>query len=530
MNNEDLHALLSRELSDEEIVSALLDLTLRSASPDVADAVRVCALPAWFDAELLSLLTGKDQQEAAALVERIADYSFVLPRKGGGYVFHEATRTRLLDWWQEPDCQKRFVTLSERLAERYLALAREQGARLNGPDYIDALAMLDASYLNIKAAWEDVVKVGNWEMIKSFPSALASYQSQRGLWKEKRAWAQEGLSACEHLGDQTGWADMKITLGNAYRNLPTGDRVANLEKAIQCYQEALRVYTPEAAPFDYAMTQNNLGAAYADLPTGDRAANLEKAIQCYQEALRFRTPEVAPFEYARTQNNLGNAYWNLPMGDRAVNLEKAIQCYQEALRFRTPEAASFEYARTQNNLGAAYSALDRYQEAIDAYQKAIEADPKYALPHDNLAGEYLKLGRLDEAEAEFLERIRLSPDDALYGEVSLGCIAFHKGEVNAAQDYFERALAIWDTARQHRVQSNFSLLENKALALLGVGRPQEAIATLHRALEQRLPTDTIDLYRYDLLATAPESLRGLEEFVSLLRQAAGENDGREPTD
>jgi tetratricopeptide (TPR) repeat protein len=351
---------------------------------------------------------------------------------------------------------------------------------------------------------------------------LASYQSQRGLWEEKLAWAQEGLSACERLGSQTGWANMKIILGNAYSDLPTGDRAANLEKAMQCYQEALRVYTPEAAPFDYAMTQNNLGTAYRNLPTGDRAANLEKAIHCYQEALRVYTPEAAPFAYATTQNNLGIAYADLPTGDRAANLEKAMQCYQEALRFRTPEAAPFAYATTQNNLGTAYSALDRYQAAIDAYQKAIETAPTYAPSHNNLADQYLKIGRLDEAEAEFLEWIRLSPDDALYAEVSLGCIAFHKGEVDAAQDYFERALAIWDTARQRRLQSDSGLLENKALALLGVGRPQEAISTLHRALEQRSPTDTIDFYRYDLLATAPQPLPGLEEFVSLLRQAADE--------
>jgi len=40
----------------------------------------------------------------------------------------------------------------------------------------------------------------------------------------------------------------------------------------------------------------------------DREANLERAIAAYREALRFRTPEAAPLEYAATQNNLGNAY------------------------------------------------------------------------------------------------------------------------------------------------------------------------------------------------------------------------------
>ena len=160
-----------------------------------------------------------------------------------------------------------------------------------------------------------------------------------------------------------------------------GDRAANLQKAIACFEQALRFRTPEADPLDYATTQNNLGVAYAELPVGDRAANLQKAIACFERALRFWTskadpfnyaltqhnlgyayatlprgtvrptceghrllsggpplphPEADPLDWALTQNNLGNAYRELPAGDRAANLQKAIACYEAALRFHTP--------------------------------------------------------------------------------------------------------------------------------------------------------------------------------------------------
>jgi tetratricopeptide (TPR) repeat protein len=111
---------------------------------------------------------------------------------------------------------------------------------------------------------------------------------------------------------------------------------------------------------------------FRNLPTGDRAANLEQAIQCYREALRFRTPEAAPLDYAQTQNNLGNAYRNLPTGDRAANLEQAIQCYREALRFRTPEAAPLAYAQTQNNLGLVLQALGDLAGARAAFERALQ--------------------------------------------------------------------------------------------------------------------------------------------------------------
>jgi len=429
-----LRDLAARGLSDEETARALLDLTLQAAPPEVADAVRVCALPAWFDAELLSLLSrplspadeepegeqslpshrGEPEEgqplppvrgelEEGSLLERVAAFSFVLPRQGGGYVYHEATRARLLDWWRKPENRPRFAALVDRLSRYYLLLAYVQVPRLNSPGYLEALAILDAAYPNIRAAWEGVVESENWELIRSFAYALADYHDRRGLWTEKITWTQKGLAACEHLEDEAGTAAMQNILGIAYRNLPTGERAANLAQAIECFQQALRVYTPEAAPLDYAMTQNNLGNAYQSLPTGERAANLKQAIACYQEALRFHTPETAPLDYAMTQNNLGNAYLFLPTGERGVNLARAIECYQQALRFYTPEAAPLQYAGTQNNLGNAYADLptgDRvanFRQAIACYQEALrfctpEAAPlDYAGTQNNLGLAYANL-------------------------------------------------------------------------------------------------------------------------------------------
>jgi len=334
--------------------------------------------------------------EGGSLLERIAAFSFVMPRQGGGYVYHEATRARLLDWWRRPENRPRFAVLSGRLARHYLALARQQVPHLTSPGYLEALLALDDAYSNVRAAWEEVIEAENWELIQSFAYALADYQMKRGMWADWIGWTQAGLEACKHLGDRGGAAAMQNNLGIAYRNLPTGERAANLARAIECYQQVLRFYTPEAAPLGYAMTQNNLGLTYADLPTGDRAANLRQAIACYQEALRFYTLETAPLQYATTQNNLGNAYADLPTGDRAANLRQAIECYQQALCFYTPEAAPLDYAMTQNNLGTAYSDLltgeraANLRRAIECYQQALrfytpEAAPlDYAMTQNNL--------------------------------------------------------------------------------------------------------------------------------------------------
>ncbi len=56
-------------------------------------------------------------------------------------------------------------------------------------------------------------------------------------------------------------------------------------------------------------TQNNLGNALASLGERERqsTARLEEAVAAYREALKEWTRERVPLDWARTQNNLGNA-------------------------------------------------------------------------------------------------------------------------------------------------------------------------------------------------------------------------------
>ena len=55
------------------------------------------------------------------------------------------------------------------------------------------------------------------------------------------------------------------------------------------------------------MTQNNLGNVYKNLPTGDRARNLQKAIGCYEAALTVWTEAAFPHYRAIATQNLQRA-------------------------------------------------------------------------------------------------------------------------------------------------------------------------------------------------------------------------------
>ena len=184
------------------------------------------------------------------------------------------------------------------------------------------------------------------------------------------------------------WAATQNNLANAYRDIPGGDRAANIQRAIECYEAALRVFTEQAFPQDWATTQNNLANAYRDIPGGDRAANIQRAIECYEAALRVRTEQAFPQQWAATQNNLATAYGAIPGGDRAANIQRAIECYEAALRVRTEQAFPQDWAATQNNLANAYGAIpggDRaanIQRAIECYEAALRVRTEQTFPQD----------------------------------------------------------------------------------------------------------------------------------------------------
>ncbi|WP_424102110.1 CHAT domain-containing protein [Moorena producens] len=206
------------------------------------------------------------------------------------------------------------------------------------------------------------------------------------------------------------WALTQTNIGAAYRDRIKGEKAQNIEEAIACYQQALRVITFEAFPVDWARTQTNIGAAYRDRIKGDKAQNIEVAIACLQQALTVYTFEAFPYDWAWTENNLGIAYYYRIKGEKAQNIEEAIACYQQALRVRTFEAFPQVWALTKNNLGNAYDdrikgdKAQNIEEAIACYQQALRVFTPEAFPIDwartktNLGAAYRNRIKGDKAQ------------------------------------------------------------------------------------------------------------------------------------
>ncbi len=107
--------------------------------------------------------------------------------------------------------------------------------------------------------------------------------------------------------------------------------------------------------------------------------------------------------YADAYHNLGSSF------AEQGKWEDAIASYKKALAqtiYASPE-------NTYNNLGYAYWALDRRQEAEEAFRSALQLEPKLVPSHFWLAVLLQKEGRKEEAKLHFQAARDLEPTSAL---------------------------------------------------------------------------------------------------------------------
>ncbi len=94
-------------------------------------------------------------------------------------------------------------------------------------------------------------------------------------------------------------------------------------------------------------------------------------------------------------------------GEERLALEDwdgAIAAFQKAT------AAAPSSAHAQSKLGVAYVHKKQWDEAQACFLRAIQLDPRYAPAHSNLGNVYRERGRLDEAVACYQKAIAMDPD------------------------------------------------------------------------------------------------------------------------
>jgi len=118
------------------------------------------------------------------------------------------------------------------------------------------------------------------------------------------------------------------------------------------------------------------------------------------------------------------------------DLEKAISLYKKSLSvLPTAEAHTF--------LGWTYAFQKRYEAAIRECEKAIQADPEFGNPYNDIGAYMIEAGRLDEAIPYLRRALAAKRYEAYhYPHYNLGRVFEKKGMWSEARNEYLEALRI----------------------------------------------------------------------------------------
>ncbi len=150
------------------------------------------------------------------------------------------------------------------------------------------------------------------------------------------------------------------------------------------------------------------------------------AVPCYQKGC------MPPDRAAQARQRFQEAYQAQMEGD----YDRAVELYRESLALH-PSAEAHTF------LGWTFHFQGKIQEAIAECKRAIEVDPEFGNPYNDIGAYLIGLERFDEA-IPWLERAitarRYEPRHFPY--FNLGRAYMAKGMINRARELFQEALEI----------------------------------------------------------------------------------------
>lgn len=118
------------------------------------------------------------------------------------------------------------------------------------------------------------------------------------------------------------------------------------------------------------------------------------------------------------------------------HLEEAVNLYKQSLElFPTAEAHTF--------LGWTYSFQGHLNEAIEECHRAIETDPDFGNPYNDIGAYLIEMDRLDEA-IPWLERAMQAKryESPAFPHMNLGRVWERKGDWDRAIDSYQKAVTL----------------------------------------------------------------------------------------
>lgn len=195
----------------------------------------------------------------------------------------------------------------------------------------------------------------------------------------------------------------------------TYSRLGKLPKAINAFRQALKVNPNDAGIHFY------LGHLYANIRRWREAADELRA------AIRLKNDFLDAYQY------LADMYLDLGrirQMERDERFQQAIDVYQELIDSITELQSADRnptVAAAYNNIGVIYTEAENTQEALRAFEKAVEYDPDDVIGLTNLGSTYLITRRFEAARVTWNKLAEILENDKQLGRDFRAQTYYHLG-------------------------------------------------------------------------------------------------------
>ena len=135
---------------------------------------------------------------------------------------------------------------------------------------------------------------------------------------------------------------------------------------------------------------------------------------------------------------------------------------------------NYETATTHFYRGNANAKSEKYKEAIECYDKAIQSNPQFTEAYNNRGVSNMELGKHSEAIADYDKAIKINPQ--------LAKAYYNRGNANVGLGKKSKAITDYDKAIEINPQYAMAY-NNRGVSNAELGNYSEAIADLDQAIE-----------------------------------------------
>jgi tetratricopeptide (TPR) repeat protein len=369
------------------------------------------------------------------------------------------------------------------------------------------------------AAMEYFKKAGAADRIGEV--AHRAYSRLGVIYTERKDFAEAEKYLKEAVSIRPNDALNRYNLGIAYmRQKKTAEAVEELAKA-----EALGEHN--------AAVLENIGEAYFSMKNYDKSLEVYNKVKKENERNVKILARIAEIYYEKgeldsayemyrkitvlepTTENARVAYLNMGnILDDAQRFDEAVEAYRKALTI-TPKDHTVYY-----NLGIAYKHAGKPELAIAAWKKSAELDPGDSMPAVAIADYYYERGYYDLAETEYRRIVSIWPH-IQEPHYKMGMMYYKRGNYDYALNAFNRVIEIEpnsDLGRRSLIQK--AILVSKTGA--GEERLDKSMNLIQKAILMK-PEDPEALFALGIIYMKKEMYDNAMDTFYQVVKSAGEN-------